>query len=154
MLLLTLFDPSFFCKFSKNSMKNFKSSISSQLRVPEKMNYSAFESSGIGLSFWPGEPLSPRARSFRILVFFRYRSFAAIPHFVRPATRRLVVTTEYYWDLLHRSWLCKCMELVFVMGQIFFEKTGFRRKRKFRRKRTNFVQKSHFSQFWGHIHFS
>ena len=89
------------------------------------MNYSAFESSGIGLSFWQGEPLSPRARSFRFLVFFRYRSFAAIPHFVRPATRRLVVTTEYYWDLLHRSWLCKCMELVFVMGQIFLRKLDF-----------------------------
>ena len=35
------------------------------------MNYSAFERSGIELSFWSGEPLSPRAPFFRILVFFR-----------------------------------------------------------------------------------
>ena len=32
---------------------------------------------------------------------------------------------EYYWDLLHRSWLCKCMELFFVMGQIFLRKLDF-----------------------------
>ena len=39
-------------------------------------NYSAFERSGIGFSFWSGEPLSPRAPSFKILVFFWYRRCA------------------------------------------------------------------------------
>ena len=119
--------------FKKSAKKISIINISTTTRT--RTNYSAFERSDIGLSFCSDEPLSPRAPSFRILVsFFRYRRFAAVPHCVRPAARGLVVTTEYYWDLLHRSWLCKCMELVFVMGQIFFEKTGFRRKRKFRKK--------------------
>ena len=90
------------------------------------MNYSAFERSGIGLSFWSGEPLSPRAPLLQnFSFFFRYRRFAAVPHFVRPAALGLVVTTEYYWDLLHRNWLCNCMGLVFVMGQIFLRKLDF-----------------------------
>ena len=92
-------------------------------------NYSAFERSGIGLSFWSGEPLSC---SFNF--FIRYRRFAAVPHFVRPAARGLVVTTEYYWDLLRRNLLGKCMRLVFAKIQDFFEKTGFRQKLKFRKK--------------------
>ena len=44
---------------------------------------------------------------------------------MRPAARGLVVTTEYYWDLLRKNLLCKCMGLIFAMGQNFFEKTGF-----------------------------
>ena len=58
-------------------------------------NYGAFERSGTGLSFWLGEPLSPRAPSFRILVFF---SGTATSRQFR--TSGLVVTTEYYLDLL------------------------------------------------------
>ena len=109
------------------------------------MNYSAFKRSGIGLSFWSGEPLSPRAPLLQnFSVFFRYRRFADVPHFVQTAARGLAVTTEYYWDLLHRKLLCKCMGLVFVMGQIF-EKAGFRRKRKFRKKDQFCAKKSFFS---------
>ena len=74
------------------------------------MNYSALENSGIGLSFWSDEPLSPRSSSFRILVFFRYRRYAGA-----------CGKTEYYCDLLREN-LCKCMGLVFAMDQDFFEK--------------------------------
>ena len=49
---------------------------------------------------------------------FRYSRF------VRHAARGLVVTTEYYWVLLRKNLLCKCMSLIFAMGQDFFEKTG------------------------------
>ena len=49
--------------------------------------------SGIGLSFWSGEPLSPRAPSFRILVSF---SGTAASLVVRELVLRgLVVTREY-----------------------------------------------------------
>ena len=44
---------------------------------------------------------------------------------LRPAARGLVVTTDYFWELLRRSWLCKYMGLVFAMGQTFLRKLGF-----------------------------
>ena len=71
--------PGRFCNFSKNWIKNFKLSISPQLRVPEK----------------------------------------------RTIARGLVVTTEYHWDLLRKNLLCKCMRLVFAMGQDFLRKLDF-----------------------------
>ena len=55
-------------------------------------------------------------------------------YFVRPAARGLVVTTEYYWDLLRKNMLCKCMGLVFAMGENCFEKIGFYQKRNFIKK--------------------
>ena len=116
--------PGRFLKFSKNLAKKFQSSISPTTRT-RGMNYSAFERSDIGLSFWSGEPLSPRAPSFRILVFFRYRRFAAVLHFVQPATRGLVVTTEYYRGLLHQDLLWKGMWLVFSIDQRLLRKQDF-----------------------------
>ena len=52
-----------FPKFQKNLFNNFKSLTTTPTR---EMNYSAFERSGIGLSFWSREPLSPRTPLFRI----------------------------------------------------------------------------------------
>ena len=152
--LLTFFDSSFFCKFSKKTAKKFQSSISPQLRVPEDRTIARLKGLILGFHFGQVSPVAARAFLQNFSLFFRYRRFAAVPCLVRPAARGLVATTEYYWDLLHRSWLWKCMELVFVMGQTFLRKLDFTENGNLGKKRINFVQKSHFSQFWGHIHFS
>ena len=136
-----------FGNFSKNWIKEFQLSIISTTTRTRETNYSAFERSGIGLSFCSGEPLSPRALSFRSLVFFRYRN-----NFVRPAARGLEVTTEYYWDLLRKNLLCKCMGLVFAMGHNFLRKLDFAKNWNLEKK--ILCKKTHFPQFWRHIHFS
>ena len=135
--------PRRFCNFPKKWIKKFESSISTTTLTRETI-YSAFERSGIELSFWSGEPLSPRAPS-RTLV-----SFSVV--FVRPAARGLVVTPDYYWDLLRKNLMCKCVGLVFGMGQDFFEKTGFRQKVKFGKKNI-FRAKQLIFLFWRLFHF-
>ena len=111
--------PGRFCNFSKNWIKIIQIiSISTTTRTRET-NYSAFEMSGIGLSFWSGEPLSPRAPSFRTLVSFSGTA----------AARGLVVTTKYYWDLLRKNLMCKSMGLAFAMGQDFLRKVDFAKNR-------------------------
>ena len=77
------------------------------------MNYNAFERSGIGLSFWLGEPLSPRAPFLRILV-----SFSGIA-----VARRLILTTEAYWGLKGMG-----EQLLVFCGSITFEKSGILEK--------------------------
>ena len=111
----------FFTVFKKTD-KNISIINISTTTHTKGTNYSAFERFGIGLSFWPAEPLSPRAPSFRILVFFRYRRFAAVPHFVKPAARGLVLTTEYYRGLLHQDLLWKGMWLIFSIDQRLLRK--------------------------------
>ena len=66
------------------------------------------------------DQMSPcrRAPSSRILVSFSGTA----------AARGLVVTTEYNWDLLRNNLLCKCMGLVFAMGQDFLRKLDFIKK--------------------------
>ena len=54
--------------------------------------------------------MSPRASCFIILVTFSGTAAS------------LVVATEYYWDLLRKNLFCKCMGLVFAMGQDFSRK--------------------------------
>ena len=76
------------------------------------MNYSAFERSGTGLSFWSCEWY--RAPFFRILVSFP-----------RTAASGLVVTTRYYWGLLHKDLLWKDMWLVFPIDQRLLIKLDF-----------------------------
>ena len=123
---LTPIDLGVFLKFSKKFAKKLSIINISTTTRTSGTSYSAFERSDIGLSFWSGEPLSPRAPSFRILVcFFWYRRFAAVPHFVRPAALGLVVTTEYYRGLLHQDLLWKDMWLVFSIDQRLLRKQDF-----------------------------
>ena len=74
-------------------IEKFESSISPQLRVPENRT----------IARWKGPVLG----------------FHFDPHFARPTEQERVVTTQYYWDLLRKNLLCKCMGLVFAMGQDF-----------------------------------
>ena len=97
-------------------LKNIKKiNISTTTRTRET-NYSAFERSGIGLSFCSGESLSPRAPFSRILVSFSGTA----------AARGLVVTTGYYWGLLHKdlSWK-EGKGLLFSIGQRLLRKQDF-----------------------------
>ena len=143
--LLTLFDSCFFCKFSKKSAKKFQSSISPQLRVPKDRTIARLKGLILGFHFGQVSPVAARAFLQNFSLFFRYRRFAAVPYFVRPAARGLVVTTENFWDLLHRSWLCKCMELFFVMGQIFLRKLDFAENGNLGKKDQFCAKKSFFS---------
>ena len=102
--------PGRFCIFSKNWIKKFKLSISPQLRVPEKRTIARLKVLILGFHFGHVSPC--RFLFLEILVSFS-------------AARGLVVTTEYYWDLLRKNLLCKCMRLVFAMGQDFLRKLDF-----------------------------
>ena len=62
--------PGRFLKFSKNFAKKISIINISTTTRTRGTSYSAFERPDIGLSFWSGELLSPRAPSFRILVSF------------------------------------------------------------------------------------
>ena len=91
------------------------------------------------LTRWAPVATRPLLQNFSF--FFRYRHLAAVPHFVRPAAQGLVVTTEYYWDLLRKNLLCKCMGLVFAMGQDFLRKLGLAKNWNLEKKIIFFVQK-------------
>ena len=136
----TLINPNWpgrFCKFSKNLIKNFKKLISPTTRTRET-NYSAFERSGIGLSFCSGEPLSPRAPFSRILASFS------------GTVRGLVITTEYYEGLLDQELLWKGMWLVFSIDQRLLRKLDFA-KNWILEKYTHFLcKRKPFSQIWRH----
>ena len=108
--------PGRFCKFSKIRIKNFKS-LSPQLRVPEKRTIARLK--GLELGFHFGL-VSPCRRAPLPSEFVSFSGTAA--------ARGLVVTTEYYWDLLRKNMLFNCMGLVFAMGENCFEKTGFYQK--------------------------
>ena len=95
--------------------------------------------------------LSPQLRVPEKRTIARLKGLVLGFHFVRPAARGLVVTTEYYWDLLRKNMLCKCMGLVFAMGENCFEKTGFYQKRKFRKKSEHFLCKKLFFPSFGNI---
>ena len=82
--------PGRFCNFSKNWIKKFKLSISPQLRVPEKRTIARLKGLVLGFHFGQVNVAPVAARSFIILV-----CFSGIA-----AARGLVVTTEFYWDLL------------------------------------------------------
>ena len=58
-----------FAIFCKTWSKSFNC-LSQQLRIPEKMNYSAFERSDTKLSFYFGKPLWLRDPLFRVIASF------------------------------------------------------------------------------------
>ena len=132
MEILTLIDVGVLANFQKIWTKISNINISTTTRTKE-MNYSAFERSGIELSFWLREPLSPRAPFFRIKFLFP----------VGVAARGLVVTTGYYWGLLHQDLLWKGTWLVFLLIKDFWEnwispKTEFWKFISFVQKKTFF----------------
>ena len=141
--------PGVFANFLQKFCKIF-SLISPQLRVPEKRTIARLKGLVLGFHFNQLSP-SRRAPSPSEFVFF------LVP-------RGLVVTTEYYWDLLREKLLCKCMGLVFAMDQDSLRKVDFanllvRRGICIVMKNGNFDKNNfwcttHFSQFWRHIHFS
>ena len=113
-----------FLKFSKNLKKKFKKIISPQLRVPKKRTIARLKGLVLGFHFAQVSSCR-RARLQNFSFFFRYRRFAAVPLFVRPAARGLVVTTEYYRGLLHQDLLWKGMCLVFSIDQRLLRKQDF-----------------------------
>ena len=56
---------------------------------------------------------------------FRYSRFAAVAHFVRPAPRRLVRTTGYYWGLLFKDLPWNGKGCFFSIGQRLLGKPDF-----------------------------
>ena len=76
--------PGRFCNFSKNWINKIKSSIFPQLRVPEKQTIARLKGLVLGFHFGQVSPLQ------NFSFFLRYRSVAAVPHFVRPTVRGLV----------------------------------------------------------------
>ena len=64
---------------------------------------------------------------------------------------RLVATTLYYWDLLRKNLLCKCMELVFAIGQDLFRKLDFVKNGNL--EKTILCKKTNFLQLWRHQFF-
>ena len=134
-------------------LQNFKKldkfqifNISATTRT-RQINYSTFERSSIVLSFWSGEPLSPRAPFFKILVSFsRYRRFTSVPHFVGVCSNNSILLGFVALGLVVEG-----HGVAFFYWSKTFEKTGFRRN-------WNLEKKNHFlwkkiSQFWRFIHY-
>ena len=90
--------PGRFCKLPKNWKFFLKNCISTTTPTRET-NYSAFERSGIGLSFYSGESLSPRPPSPEFWFLFPVPP----PRGSSALRVGLVVTTGYYWGLLHKD---------------------------------------------------
>ena len=62
------------------------------------MNYSAFERSGIGLSFWSGEPLSPRAPFLKILVYFSGNNRIVLGFVAQGLVVEVYGVAFFYWS--------------------------------------------------------
>ena len=65
----------------------------------------------------------------------------------RPAAQGLVVPTEYYWDLLRKNLLYKCMGLVFAMGQELMRKLDFAKNENLEKITIFCVKKLNFLSF-------
>ena len=96
-----------YCQFYWNQ-RAFSSVCTSQRKIAiDLVQPSVFERFDIELSFWSGEPLSPRPILQNFCFFLRYRRFVVV-----------VVTTGYYWGLLQKDLLWKGM-IAFLWAKDF-----------------------------------
>ena len=79
-----------------------------------QMNQNAFERSGIGLSLWSDEPLSPRVPFFKVFVFFlRYSSDADARN------------NSIFFYFVEQGLAVKGFRVAYFYGFRTFEKIGF-----------------------------
>ena len=76
---------------------------SPQLRVPENRPKVSLKGLVLGFHFAQVSPVAAHPLLQIFTLFFRYRHFAAVVHFVRPAPRVLVVKAGCYWVFLHKD---------------------------------------------------
>ena len=101
-----LFNPNWprcFCKFSKKMKKNWKNWNLHNYAYQRNDLKRVWKVLCWAFVFLSWAPVAAHPLLQIHCFLFRYLRFASVPNFVRPAPRRLVVTTGYYWGLLHKD---------------------------------------------------
>ena len=101
----------------------------------------------MGFHFAQVSPCRQAPASLDFSFLFRYRRFAAVPHFAHTAPRGLDVITGYYWGLLHKylSWNVRGCSVLLVKG---FSENRISPKTILEKYNHFLSKRKHFLSFW------